>query len=67
MENSLHQFNPHPSKAPIKMGNAPYLSSPLDHFLHLEIFAPSVHPLDLELIEISIFNENNVYIISFKD
>jgi hypothetical protein len=42
------------------MGSALYTLSPLDHFLHLEIFASFVQPLNLELIEIFVFNENCV-------
>jgi hypothetical protein len=51
-------FDPHPLKALIKMESAPYPLSPLDHFCILGIFTPHVQPLNLELNEISIFNEN---------
>jgi hypothetical protein len=40
--------------------SAPYPLSSFGHFLHLEIFASYVQPLDLELTKISIFNENHV-------
>ena len=50
------------SKVLIKMESAPYPLSPLDHFLYLEIFVP----LDLEQLEIFVFNKNQISTFFFK-